>query len=402
MSRPARLAAAALALAAGALLAGCGSPAPSVPGPAAEAPPGGAPFLATSLVTAAGTWAVAVMGGSVAREDNFWQLFARPAGSSRWKLVTPPGTADNGGLVLAGAGGGSLITGFRPSQYLTYTPLTITRNAGQAWSSAGPLDGALADVPDALAAASATGNLLALLTDGTAELSVPGYSSWTALATQRSLAATAAGRSCGLQNLTAATFAPPGMPLLAGTCSHPGAVGIFAGTGGTWHAAGPGLPAALASQPVQVLRLTSTVGGTVALLVAGTGPAASLLAAWSSDGGSHWALSPPLRLDGAAVSSASFGPGGAAVSSASFGPGGTAAIVLNGSRGQTVAGPGTSWRELPALPPGTVTLAAGPAGGFDALAAKRTTMTIWQLEPGSAAWAKAQAISVPIQFGSSS
>ena len=28
---------------------------------------------------------------------------ARRAGSARWKLVTPPGTADNGGLVLAGA-----------------------------------------------------------------------------------------------------------------------------------------------------------------------------------------------------------------------------------------------------------------------------------------------------------
>ena len=389
MSSPARSVTAALALAVGALLAGCGSPAPSVPGPAAEAPPGGAPFLATSTVTGAGTWAVAVMGGPVAQENNFWQLFARPAGSTEWKLVTPPGTADNGGLVLASAGG-SLITGFRPSQYLTYTPLTITRNAGQAWSSAGPLDGALADVPDALAAASATGNLLALLTDGTAELSAPGYTSWTTLATQRSLAATPACRRCGLQNLTAAAFAAPGTPTLAGTCSHPGIAGIFASIGGTWQAAGPTLPAALASQPVQVLRLTSTASGTVALLATGTGPAATLLAAWSSDGGTHWALSPPLRLNGAALSSASFGPGDAA------------AIVLNGSRGQTVAGPGAGWRALPALPPGTATLAPGPAGGFDALAPGHTTMTVWQLAPGSAAWAKAQAISVPIQFGSSS
>jgi len=94
MSRPARTAAA-LALAAVALIAGCGSPAPAAPGPAAEAPPAGAPFLATSLVTAAGTWAVAVMGGSAATHDNFWQLFARPAGSQQWKLVTPPGTPDN-------------------------------------------------------------------------------------------------------------------------------------------------------------------------------------------------------------------------------------------------------------------------------------------------------------------
>ena len=387
MSRPARTAAA-LALAATALIAGCGRPVPSAPGPAAEVPPAGTPFLASSLVTDAGTWAVAVMGGPVATHDNFWQLFARPAGSQRWKLATPPGTPDNGGLVLAGAGG-SLITGFRPSQYLTYTPLTLTRNTGQAWASTGPLDGALADVPDALAAASPAGKLLALLTDGTAELAAPGYTSWTTLATQPSLAATPPGRRCGLQNLTAATFTPSGTPMLGGSCNHPGTVGIFAGTGSTWHAAGPALPAALAAQPVQVLRLTSTKSSTVALLAAGTGPATTLLAAWSSDNGSHWVLSPPLQLTGAAPSSASFGPGDAA------------AIVLNGSRGEAIAGPGALWRALPALPPGTATLAAGPAAGLDALAAGRTKMTVWQLAPGSAAWARAQVISVPVQFGSS-
>ena len=94
-----------MASAAAALIAGCGSAAPAAPGPAAEATPAGAPFLATSLVTAAGTWAVAVMGGSAASHNNFWQLFVRPAGSRSWKLVTPPGTADNGGLVLAAAAG---------------------------------------------------------------------------------------------------------------------------------------------------------------------------------------------------------------------------------------------------------------------------------------------------------
>jgi hypothetical protein len=173
----------ALALAAAALVAGCGSAAPAARGPAAWAPPGGTPFLATSLVTRAGTWAVVVMGGSVASENNFWQLFMRPAGSSTWKLVTPPGTADNGGLVLANGGAQSLITGFRPSQGLTYTPLTITRDDGRAWPSTGPLDAALADVSDALAAAPGSGNLLALLTDGTAEQAAPGYTSWTPLAT---------------------------------------------------------------------------------------------------------------------------------------------------------------------------------------------------------------------------
>ncbi len=55
------------------------------------------------------------MGGSAASHNNFWQLFVRPAGSAEWKLVTPPGVADNGGLVTADVGAQSLITGI-PAQ----------------------------------------------------------------------------------------------------------------------------------------------------------------------------------------------------------------------------------------------------------------------------------------------
>ena len=389
MSRPARPAAAALALMATALIAGCGHAANPTPGTAAQAPPAGAPFLATSLVTAAGTWAVAVMGGSATQHNNFWQLFERPAGSPDWKLVTPPGTADNGGLVLADAGGRSLITGFRPSQYLTYTPLTITRDGGQAWSATGPLDAAVANVPDALTAAPGTGQLLALLTSGTAKLATPGYTSWRTLASQRTLAATTPGRDCGLHSLTAAAFTPSGVPLLAGTCSHPGTVGIFAARNGTWQTAGPRLPAPLARQAITVLRLTRTANGNVALLKAGSGPAASLLAAWSADSGTHWVLSPPLRLNGAKLASTAFGPAGAA------------AVILNGNRAQTIAGAGGAWRPLPALPAGTAALAPGPAGGFDALAVHRTRLTVWGLTPGALVWAATQTITVPIQFGSS-
>ena len=78
-----------------ALTAGCGTQTAPVSTPrlhAATAP------LSTSLVTPQGTWAVAVMGGSAASENNFWQVFVRPAGASRWSLVTPEGVADNGGL----------------------------------------------------------------------------------------------------------------------------------------------------------------------------------------------------------------------------------------------------------------------------------------------------------------
>jgi hypothetical protein len=329
------------------------------------------------------------MGGSAASHNNFWQLFVRPAGSSEWKLVTPPGVADNGGLVTADTGGQSLITGIRPSQDLTYTPLATTRNGGQAWSPAGPLDAALANAPDALAAAPGTGRLLALLTDATVKAAAPGYTRWTTLASQRSLATTPAGRRCGLTALTAGTFTPSGTPLLAGRCNRPGTAGIFAARNGTWQAAGPPLPAVLDHQHTTVLRLTRTSGGDVALLEAGTGPNVTLFAAWSAGNGGHWALSPVVRLHGAELTSASFGPSGAA------------ALVLTGNRAETITGPRAAWRSLPALPAGTATLAPGPSGGFDALAVHRTRLTIWQLGPGTTAWQATQAMNVAVQFGSS-
>ena len=204
--------------------------------------------LNTSVATAGGTWATVVMGGPASQENNFWQLFVRPAASSQWKLVTPPGTADNGGLILA-AGSPQTVTAFRPSQDLTFTPLTQTSDGGQAWSSLSPLDAPLASTPSALAIPPAGSRMLALLTDGTAETAAAGSATWKTLATERTLAATPAGRHCGLQALTAAAYTPSGAPLLAGTCSRPGSAGIFADTGGTWQPAGPALPAALAPRP---------------------------------------------------------------------------------------------------------------------------------------------------------
>jgi hypothetical protein len=387
MNRARQVAAIAVALSAMLLAAGCGNAAPARSS-LTQAVPSGPPSLDTSLVTAAGTWAVTVMGGSAAQHNNFWQLFARPAGSPDWKLVTPPGVPDNGGLVLADTGGQSLTTGFRPSQYLTYTPLTVTRDGGQAWSSGSPLDAALANVPDALAAAPGGGHMLALLTGGTAKLTSTGGTSWATLASQRSLAATPPGRRCVLQNLTAIAFSPAGMPLLAGTCGHPGTVGIFAFRHRAWQAVGPRLPAALAHQTISVLRLTTTANRIAALLTAGSGPTASLLAAWSADDGSHWALSPPFRLNNATLTSTSFAAG-------------AAAIVLSGNRAETISGAGASWRSLPALPPGTATLASGTAGGFDALAVHRTRLTVWHLAAGAPTWRTAQTINVPVQFGSS-
>ena len=347
------------------------------------------PSLATSLFTPSGSWAVVVMGGSAASHSNFWQLFTRPAAASTWRLVTPPGVASNGGLVLASPGTGPVVAGFRPSQRLANSPLATTRNNGTTWTPA-ILEAGLADVPDALATAPGSGRLLALLTDGTVKLSAPGATAWTTLATRRALAASAAATRCRPGTLTAAAFTSSASPLLAANCTRPGTTGIFVYTHQKWQLAGPALPPSYGHQTVAVLRLSTIGTTTTALLAVGTGAAVHLLAAWSTDGGVHWSLSQPLPLGKAKVAAASFGPSGAA------------ALMLTGNQARTITGAARPWQPLPTLPAGTATLAPGAKGGWEALAVHRAKLTVWQLAPGAHTWAATQAITVPIQFGSSS
>ena len=377
-----RYAAAALALAI--LAAGCGSASRPAQAPGSSA----VPLSLTTAVTSPGaTWAAVPM-GATSGADQFWQLFMLPASSNQWSLQTPPGIATNGALILAGQAGQGIIVGERPSLYLTFSAITTTRDGGNDWATLPPASG-LADVPDALAAAP-DGHLIAL--GGNQQVTVTGPGGgWATLTTRHALAATPAARSCALTGLTAAAYTPAGSPVLAGTCERAGTAGVFADAGGTWHQAGPGLPASLARQPVRVLRLSRTASGDVALLQAGTGPSASLLAAWTSDG-QQWRLSPAFRLGGAHPVSVSFGSSGAT------------AVVLSGHRGETLAGPGaSSWQALPPLPSGrTVTLALPAAGTTDALSADGSSLTAWRLAPGSVTWDRTQTIKVPIQYGSSS
>jgi hypothetical protein len=365
--------------------AGCASTAGQA---GAQGRPAAPPALATSLVTTSGTWAVAVLGGSAASHNNFWQLFVRPTGSATWRLATPPGVASNGGLVLAGLSAGSVLAGFRPSQDLSYSPLATSQDNGAAWSP-GLLDAALANVPGALAADPASGHLLALLSDGSADTSGPGGTAWTRLATRQAIAGSPAGTRCQLRSLTAIAFSPAGQPMLAGGCAHPGTVGIFSRTGTAWRLAGPELPAAYAHQPITVLRLTTTGETSTALLAVGNAPPARVLAAWSTDGGRQWVLSPALPLDHATLTAASAGPGSGV------------AVVLSNHRAAAITSGAASWQALPAVPPGTATLAAGPSGGWDALAVHGTRLSVWQAGPGAHSWSSGQVIRVPVQFGSS-
>jgi hypothetical protein len=356
--------------------------------------------LPTSLVTPQGTWAVTVMGGSAADENNFWQLFVRPAGATRWSLVTPQGVADNGGLVAAAGDeqGASLVVGFRPSQGLAFSPLATSSDTGKTWTP-GLLDADLADVPDAMAAAP-SGQTLALLHDGGIEAAATAAAAtagqWSRLTTLSALAASAPGRGCGLVAVNAVSFGPNNVPMAAGSCVRRGVAGVFADRGGAWQAAGPVLPAGFGGDQVQVLGLARVAGGNAALLLAGT----SLVAAWS-DGG-RWTVSAPVAAAGDERG----------VSASGFGPGGSVWVLFGGGRAEAIGGPGGIWQALPPVPAGTQVLgpALRPAGtatlapgsgssAYDALAVAGSRLTVWRLAAG--AWAKVQVINVPITYGSS-
>lgn len=373
--------------------------------------------LAASVTTGTGSWGVLVMGGSAASEDNFWQLFTRPAGSATWSLVTPSGVADNGGLVIAPTGGKSAVVGVRPSQDLVFSPLAMTADEGKAWTP-GLLDAGLADVADALAVAPG-GPEFALLSNGTIDRAASARatesgSGWSKLATGPSVAASAAGQTCGLSSLDAISVAPSGELLAGGPCANPGVAGIFGYSGGTWHAAGPALPGVVGGVQAQVLRLTATATGNVALILAGP----SLYAAWTSDGGAHWTLSAPLSVGAKQLSSAAVDTDGAV------------GALLSGGAAATISGPGASWQSLPATPADTAVLAFVPSAGgrassgkaaggkasgdrasggrasggdqVQALAAQAAKLTVWQLDSSTGKWASTQKIAVPIQYGSSS
>ncbi|HEX5299559.1 MAG TPA: hypothetical protein VFW50_21445 [Streptosporangiaceae bacterium] len=368
------------------LVAACGTrpPAVSAPAPATTAVP-----LSTSLVTGQGAWAVAAMGGGTAGADRFWQLFARPAGAGRWSLVTPPGVADNGGLVAAG-GGSALVVGVRPSQNLVFSPLATSTDAGRSWTP-GLLDAGLADAPGAIALGP-SGRLLAVLRDGTIEAAPTAGAAaagrWTVLTTFRALAASAQGRSCGLEGVTAVSFGPNESPIAAGGCARPGAAGVFTDAGGTWRSAGLWLPGPAGRSRVRVLGLASDAGGNMALLAAGQTPSGlrpsggSVLAAWLD--GARWTVSAPV-----AGSVRAFG----------FGGGGSAWLLLGDGRAESIGGAGRPWEALPLVPAGTQVLAPGAGGGYEALAVDRARLAVWRLERGS--WVRVQQLTVPIQYGSS-
>ncbi|HTZ64453.1 MAG TPA: hypothetical protein VMB51_10140 [Solirubrobacteraceae bacterium] len=350
--------------------------------------------LATSLPTAAGTWATVPMGHLGQPLNTFWQLLFRPAVGGPWSNhIEATAVATNGGLVLGSPRGAALIAGIRPSNLLTFSPLIYTSSAGRSWSN-GLLPRGLAARPDALAADSLT-QALALVEGATGAqvlASAGNLSAWRTAVTQRQLAGTSAGRACGLSALTAVAYLG-GSPLVGASCGRPGVAGLFLQRAGRWQLLGGALPAALARARVEVLALERADGGIGALLdVSGTVAQSGLIAAWYAGG--RWSGSAPLPV-GLSERVASVGPTGSD---------GMFALLTSASRPARLAlasGPGAGWRQLPSPPAGTATVAFDPSAGAEALAVQGSTLDVWTLDRGTRAWARRQSLKVDVEYGSS-
>jgi hypothetical protein len=391
-------AAAAAALCAVAVLAGCGSGSSPQPG-AAVAPPLVAP-LNSSLVAGGRPFLVVAMGHLGQPDNTFYQVVTRTS-KGTWSVVTPPGVADNGGLVAASAGRSAVI-GFLASQLLGFSPLAASTDGGASWPAVGTLSEPLADLPGALAG-SPSGSLLALVAGvaggpASVEVSAGGMSSWHQLATLGSLqaAAGAGAGGCGVVGLTAVSFAPAGSPLVGVSCRHPGRVGILSQSGAGWSSTGPVLTGDLAAATSQVLSL-GRAGRSVYALVAGDlGRPGNVLFVASSATPTvarSWTLSPALAV-----------PTGATLLALGTGAGGDAFVLL-GAAGVVrlyVERPGAGWQELPDPPAGAADAffpAGGPAVCFTV---HDSTLDVYDLDAASRAWTRTQSIVVPIDYGSSS
>jgi hypothetical protein len=374
----------ALVLAGGAV-SGCSSPGATGGDTGATGP---AIPLTTSTVASSTTWATLAMGHLDEPLNTFWQLLALTTGSP-WQLATPPGTATNGGLV-ASALPGSVLAGVEPSQALRFSPLSLTTTQGATWTE-GLLPNGLSPVPDALAQAGG-GRSVALLAQGrgTVVTNAGDLTTWTPVTSAAAVAGSRGAAACHLSTLTALTVDAAGGTLVGGSCRSGGQAGLFGPTATGWMPVGPGIPG-VSGGPTEVVRLDQTVAGTSALVTAGTGSATELVAMWSTNALRTWTVSAALPLSGVGlVSTGVTAAGGFVVVTGGGGTGPSASVI-------TPSNP--AWSSLPALPPGTASVTATPAGGYDALVPVASTLSVFGL--GSQGWGRVQTLGVSIQYGSS-
>ena len=384
------------------LVSASGTPTVTVPTVPLQGPP-----VPSSSTTPALATAVLAMGQLSDPANTFYELFDRPSGASGWTLATPPGVADNGGLVVGPSSNGAVTAGFLPAADLTFSVLA-TRPAGSTQWSAGDAPGTLAAEPDALA--TGPSGQIAAVQSGTGtpvEAQAPGATSWHRVTTAAEL--TGASGGCRVTRISSIAVTASGVPYVGTRCTgtevgifvpdDPSAAstpGLTAPTGG-WARLGPTLGASGVSATT-VLRLQADGGG-VTGMVEGSGPGrSSLVGVWSATGSGIVASSPLTVPSGWSVRGTATGGAG--------GTGNQGIAVLLGSSSSSslrvtgVAGPGRPWVPY-ATPPAGTTAVALVGDEVDAFVPASSTLHVWAAN-GTGPWHQVAHLTVPIQYGSSS
>ena len=324
--------------------------------------------------------------------------------------MTPTGVADNGGLVVSSttaAGAAEPAARARPRPRCRWPGSSRARTSTSRPSPSSTDQGELV-VARASPRRSGRGSrrpgrvartrgsvALGREGGGTVLTSAGNPPRWSKLASRDAIASSAAGRSCGVGDLTAVALDAARGSQVGTTCSSSGLVGIFGQAGGTWHLVGPRFSAPVGAgsdEGAAAGRRERRAQRPRGAAQQGPRRASSALAstdggAWSRSAASRWGpaiASPPPAWNRAAGSSCSS-------------PGRTGPW-----RSTPSTGPGAAWQSLPSPPPGTATVAVGPGGQVDALAVATTQLTDWRLDAPAGTWSKIGTVTVPIQFGSSS
>jgi hypothetical protein len=326
--------------------------------------------------------------------NTFWELFFEAPNAATWRLATPPGVADNGGLTVSVTAAGSALVGFEPSQLLRYSPAALSRDDGSTWSPA-LVPVSLWPTPDALAVApNGSGTALALVRRGGGELltSSGPLVDWRAVPAI-GVAGRSANARCDAGGFSAVALTASNAPLLGTGCRLPGQVGIFALIAAHWELVGPSLTGSLAQATTRLLRLDASGSTVTALVAEESHQHTGLLGLWGSVTGA-WARSLPLPL----------GPAGAVVASAVGANGQQVVLLKSGSSRDSIEeteGPGDAWVRLPDPPARTVTVAPLSNGGIDAFSVDGSRLRVYALTSSGSKWTLSQRMNVPIAYGSS-
>ena len=349
--------------------------------------------LSASTTTADQTTVVFAMGKFNEPANTFYELFTHKDGDTAWKLATPPGVADNGGLVVGSAAAGSLTAGFLPSADLTFSVLAHSVDGGAHWNP-GDIPGTLAAVPDALATG-VDGRVAAVLAGPTQAVieSDPVTKRWQRVVLPKQLDRVTP--RCGVSAITAVAVTSANAPVVGAGCAHSSAVGLFV-SGGGWHFVGPAFGGQNPSS-TSVIRLEAGPTGITGLAKGDVDGAVELMGLWGdtgATGGFGFTGSPALVLSS----------GWSLLSSGIGGGGGRGVTVLVGSgasrRVETTDGPGQPWVQLASVPDGT-TAVATIGNETEAFVPSGTSLTVWSTTSGATSWTRVGRQSVPLQYGSS-